>query len=71
MIQLLDKLQKFPGAEGLQLITQMESAEGLLNLRQVCQTLSEGLRCSMQRGQLAAVIFGSDDFCASIGELYQ
>ena len=71
MFQLLDKLQRLPSTAGMQLITQMESAEGLLNLRQVCQTLSEGLRGSIQGGQLAAVIFGSDDFCASIGELYQ
>jgi len=43
----------------------VESAEGLINFRDICCTLQEGLAKS--NTSLAAVIFGSDDFCASIG----
>ncbi|KAF6032674.1 CLYBL [Bugula neritina] len=62
-IFLIEKVKSVP--RELQLITQVESAEGLINFRDICCTLQEGLAKS--NTSLAAVIFGSDDFCASIG----
>ncbi|XP_067946484.1 citramalyl-CoA lyase, mitochondrial-like isoform X2 [Watersipora subatra] len=62
---LADELKRYEGARGMQLITQVESAQGLLNLNIICNFLSEKLEDI--NANLAAVIFGSDDFCASIG----
>lgn len=47
----------------IDLITYVESAVGLLDLRDICQhtkRISESAR-------LVGVVFGSDDFCANIG----
>ena len=48
------------------LIIFVESAIGLLNLRDVCQI---GMETSLRSStfQLEGVVFGSDDFCADIG----
>ena len=46
-----------PGGGHFGLIVQVESAMGLLNLREICQASP----------RLEAVIFGAEDFCASIG----
>lgn len=50
----------------LGLIIFVESAIGLLNLKDVCQ---KGTELSLRSGtfQLEGVVFGSDDFCADIG----
>uniref|UniRef100_V9L359 Citramalyl-CoA lyase, mitochondrial n=1 Tax=Callorhinchus milii TaxID=7868 RepID=V9L359_CALMI len=51
--------------EPMNLITFVETAVGLLNFKAVCE---EALRLGAQAGfQLDGVVFGSDDFCASIG----
>ncbi|XP_055492635.1 citramalyl-CoA lyase, mitochondrial [Leucoraja erinacea] len=51
--------------EQMNLITFVETAMGLLNLKDVCE---EAQRLGTSAGfQLDGVVFGSDDFCASIG----
>ncbi|XP_032833626.1 citramalyl-CoA lyase, mitochondrial [Petromyzon marinus] len=49
----------------INLITFVESAVGLLDLREICcAAISVGERVGLT---LAGIVFGSDDFCASIG----
>uniref|UniRef100_UPI0035902EC8 citramalyl-CoA lyase, mitochondrial isoform X1 n=2 Tax=Myxine glutinosa TaxID=7769 RepID=UPI0035902EC8 len=49
----------------MNLITYVESAMGLLNFQNVCE---EGLRLGGSAGFcLVGTVFGSDDFCASVG----
>ncbi|XP_064413714.1 citramalyl-CoA lyase, mitochondrial isoform X2 [Latimeria chalumnae] len=51
--------------EPINLITFVETAVGLLNLKAVCEeTLYQGEQVGFR---LDGVVFGSDDFCASIG----
>lgn len=51
----------------LGLITQVESAVGLLNLRAICvHGISESRMFKFE-----ALVFGSDDFLVSIGKLIQ
>ena len=56
---LLAAAEQHPGAGGyrIALLVQVESAMGLLNLREICQASS----------RIEAVIFGAEDFTASIG----
>ncbi|XP_064413716.1 citramalyl-CoA lyase, mitochondrial isoform X4 [Latimeria chalumnae] len=52
--------------EPINLITFVETAVGLLNLKAVCEeTLYQGEQVGFR---LDGVVFGSDDFCASIGK---
>lgn len=67
LVKLAEKLE-FSGVVGVNLITMMESPESLMNLRQVCQHVAEAM--ARVFGRHVAVIFGSDDFCAAIGVLY-
>uniref|UniRef100_A0A8C4NLK8 Citrate lyase beta like n=1 Tax=Eptatretus burgeri TaxID=7764 RepID=A0A8C4NLK8_EPTBU len=50
----------------MNLITYVESAMGLLNFQNVCE---EGSRLGQSAGfRLVGTVFGSDDFCASMGK---
>ena len=64
--QLTDKFSALvkSKAHGIGLITQVESALGLLNLHDVCK------HAFLQERPFSfeALIFGSDDFLASIGK---
>jgi len=64
----MDKLELYPSTMGLSLIIMMESAESLLKLREICKECS--YQMSRICGELSAIIFGSDDYCASIGKLH-
>ena len=61
-------LRDRPLERKLGLIIFVESAIGLLNLKDVCQ---KGTELSLRSGtfQLEGVVFGSDDFCADIGKV--
>ena len=61
-------LSERPLETKLGLIIFVESAIGLLNLKDVCQ---KGTELSLRSGmfQLEGVVFGSDDFCADIGKV--
>lgn len=50
----------------LNLIIYIESAKGFLNLKAICES---AIKLS-EKGKLmlSTIVFGSDDFCASIGE---
>jgi len=51
--------------EPIDLIIYVESARGLLDLKEICAhsiEMSEFTKC-----RLAGIVFGSDDFCANIG----
>ncbi|XP_028655786.1 citramalyl-CoA lyase, mitochondrial [Erpetoichthys calabaricus] len=51
--------------EAMQLITFVETAQGLLNFKAVCQEIQHlGPKAGLHHD---GVVFGSDDFCASIG----
>lgn len=52
--------------KNIDLIIYVESAIGLLDLREICQhTLHH-----CKQAKLVGVVFGSDDFCANIGLNY-
>lgn len=62
----LQKERKEPIKDSLvDLIIYVESAKGLLDLREICQHAMELDEYSNLR--LAGIVFGSDDFCANIG----
>jgi citrate lyase beta subunit len=67
--RLKRKSEQHADAPAIRLITQCETALGLLNLRQICEMdceeVSESLSLSHE-----AVIFGGDDFAASIGSCF-
>ena len=53
------------GIDPIDLIIYVESAKGLLELKDICAhsiEMSEFTKC-----RLAGIVFGSDDFCANIG----
>lgn len=50
----------------IQLIFYIESARAMLNLVDICRTAEELSSCS-KNFKPAAIVFGSDDYCASIG----
>lgn len=52
-------------APEIDLVIYVESARGLLDLREICQHAVE--MSEFTRFRLVGVVFGSDDFCASIG----
>ncbi|KAF7494847.1 Citramalyl-CoA lyase [Sarcoptes scabiei] len=52
-------------SDQIDLITYVESAIGLLDLRTICQFTME--QCQQNGFRFAGIIFGSDDFCADIG----
>ena len=52
----------------LNLIIFTESAEGLLNLQSICERAGT-LKRQGAPFDLQGVVFGSDDFCADIGNL--
>ena len=51
----------------INLIIYAESAQGLLRLEDICQKAVELSKLG-SGVQLQGIVFGSDDFCASIGE---
>ena len=61
-------LRDHPLERKLGLIIFVESAIGLLNLKDVCQKGTE-LSLRSRTFQLEGVVFGSDDFCADIGKV--
>ena len=65
--QLSDKVSAIAKSKGSQLglITQMESAISLLNLRAIC----ERGRAEDKAFKFEALVFGSDDFLVSIGRV--
>jgi citrate lyase subunit beta-like protein len=69
--QFAEKLVKAMGKrktnKDLHLLTYVESAKGLLNLRDVIQHAIE--LSEFHLFSLEGIVFGSDDFCASIGML--
>jgi hypothetical protein len=73
--QVFDKVERLKArselhakAPPIRLITQCETAIGLLNLRAICEMDSEEVSESMSLSH-EAVMFGGDDFAASIGRL--
>ena len=55
-------------ATPLSLVLFVESAVGLLNLRDICQRAADiSLRSSLIT--VDGLVFGSDDFCADVGRL--
>lgn len=62
----MQKQRKEPIKDSLvDLIIYVESAKGLLDLREICKHAMELDEYSNLR--LAGIVFGSDDFCANIG----
>lgn len=59
------KAKKVNPTSPVELIIYVESARGLLDLRDICQHSVELSEYTNIR--LAGVVFGSDDFCANIG----
>lgn len=59
-------MQKNPNSPPIQLIFYVESARAMLNLVDICRTAVE-LSMNSKHFEPAAIVFGSDDFCASIG----
>lgn len=53
--------------EDINLITYVESAKGLLDLRDICSRAIE--LSEFHLFNLVGIVFGSDDFCANIGKL--
>ena len=74
MLQFSDTLASVLGKRGisatekLNLVIFVESAIGLLNLKNIC---AKGTKLSVSRPfHLDGVVFGSDDFCADLGKCH-
>ena len=65
MLALKDLLSKKNVEQTVNLVIFVESAIGLLNLREICQKAVE--MCDDSTLRLDGIVFGSDDFCADIG----
>lgn len=58
--------EQLQSLEPIDLIIYVESARGLLDLKDICEHFLE--MAEFTKCRLAGIVFGSDDFCANIGE---
>ncbi|KAH9400278.1 hypothetical protein TYRP_001839 [Tyrophagus putrescentiae] len=58
--------EQLQSLEPIELIIYVESARGLLDLKDICEHFLE--MAEFTKCRLAGIVFGSDDFCANIGE---
>lgn len=57
--------EQLQSLEPIELIIYVESARGLLDLKDICEHFLE--MAEFTKCRLAGIVFGSDDFCANIG----
>lgn len=61
-----EKKKAAQSIDSIDLIIYVESARGLLDLKDVCAHMIE--MSEFAKIRLAGIVLGSDDFCASIGQ---